>query len=52
MEFIKYASYNDLKAFSRDFKTLYTSENEEIALSRLDDLKKKWGKDYPYAFKS
>lgn len=48
----KYVSYKDLKAFARDFKTIYTSANEEIALSRLDDLKNKWGKEYPYAFKS
>ena len=48
----KYVSYKDLKTFSRDFKSVYTSSNEEIAWSRLEDLKKKWGKDYPYAFKS
>jgi transposase-like protein len=48
----KYVSYKDLKAFARDFKTVYTSANEEIALNRLDDLKNKWGKEYPYAFKS
>jgi transposase-like protein len=48
----KYISYKDLKAFARDFKTVYTSANKEIALNRLDDLKNKWGKEYPYAFKS
>jgi transposase-like protein len=48
----KYISYKDLKAFARDFKTVYTSASEEIALNRLDDLKNKWGKEYPYAFKS
>jgi transposase-like protein len=48
----KYVSYKDLKAFSKDFKTVYTSPSEEIALNRFEDLKNKWGKDYPYAFKS
>lgn len=48
----KYISYKDLKAFARDFKTVYTSSSEEIAVNRLYDLKNKWGKEYPYAFKS
>lgn len=48
----KYVSYKDLKAFSRDFKTVYTAPTEEAAMANLIDLKTKWGKQYPYAFRS
>jgi putative transposase len=48
----KYVSYKDLKEFTRDFKSVYTAPNEETALERLYELKEKWGKGYPYAFRS
>ena len=48
----KYVSYKDLKEFTRDFKGVYTAPNEEAALERLYELKEKWGKEYPYAFRS
>jgi len=48
----KYVSYKDLKEFTRDFKGVYTAPNEEAALGRLYELKEKWGKEYPYAFRS
>ena len=48
----KYVSYKDLKEFTKDFKGVYTAPNEEAALGRLYELKEKWGKEYPYAFRS
>ena len=48
----KYVLYKDLKEFTRDFKGVYTAPNEEAALERLYELKEKWGKEYPYAFRS
>jgi len=48
----KYVSYKDLKSFSKDFKTFYTAPTEEAAMERLIDLKSKWGRQYPYAFRS
>lgn len=48
----KYVSYKDLKAFSKDFKGVYTAVSEEAALSELCRIKEKWGRSYPYAFKS
>ena len=48
----KYVPYKDLKAFSQDFKKVYGAINEEEALSNLYEIKEKWGKQYPYAFKS
>ncbi|NLA83989.1 MAG: IS256 family transposase [Clostridiales bacterium] len=48
----KYVSYKDLKPFSKEFKTVYTAPTEEAAIEKLVDLKSKWGKQYPYAFKS
>ena len=47
-----YVSYKDLKEFTKDFKSVYTAPNEETALERLYELKEKWGKGYPYAFRS
>jgi putative transposase len=48
----KYVPYKELKAFSQDFKKVYSAINEEEALSNLYEIKEKWGKQYPYAFKS
>lgn len=48
----KYVSYKDLKEFSSDFKGVYTAVSEEAALDKLCDLKDKWGRQYPYAFRS
>jgi putative transposase len=48
----KYVSYKDLKAFSQDFKKVYTAISEEEALGNLYDIKEKWGKQYPFAFRS
>lgn len=48
----KYISYKDLKAFSKDFKEVYTAVSENDALNKLYELKDKWGRQYPYAFRS
>lgn len=48
----KYVSYKDIKEFAGDFKGVYTAANEDIALDKLCELKDKWGKQYPYAFRS
>ncbi len=48
----KYVSYKDSKAFSRDFKEVYTAASEELALDKLYQLKDKWGKQYPFAIRS
>lgn len=48
----KYVSYKDLKAFAKDFKSVYTAVNEESALDKLYSLKDKWGAQYPYAIKN
>lgn len=48
----KYVSYKDIKVFSKDFRDVYTSASEAAALERLNELKDKWGRQYPYAFRS
>ena len=48
----KYVSYKYLKAFSRDFRGVYTAASEELALDKLYGLKDKWGKQYPFAIRS
>ena len=48
----RYVSYKNIKEFSRDFKSIYTAVNENEALENLYELKEKWGKQYPYAFRS
>jgi putative transposase len=48
----KYVAYKDLKEFSKDFKEVYTANNEDAALEALCELKNNWGKQYPYAFRS
>ena len=48
----KYVSYKNIKEFSKDFKSVYTAVNEEEALDNLYKLKEKWGKQYPFAFRS
>lgn len=48
----KYVPYKNLREFSNDFKSVYTAVSEEEALENLYELKEKWGKQYPYAFRS
>lgn len=39
----KYVSYKDLKAFSKDFRQVYTAASEDIALEKPYEVKEKWG---------
>jgi len=48
----KYVAYKDLKEFSKDFKNVYNAINEEVAMEKLEQIKEKWGKSYPYAIRS
>lgn len=48
----KYVSYKDLKAFSKDFRQVYTAASEEIAMEKLYEVKEKWEKQYPFAIRS
>ncbi len=41
----KYVNYTDLKKFSSDFKAVYNAPNETAALSELENIKEKWGKE-------
>jgi transposase-like protein len=45
----RYVSHKEVKAFSSDMKFIYKAPNEESALKCLDELKSKWGKEYPLA---
>lgn len=47
----KYLSYKDRKEFCRDLRKVYTASNQDNALKKLDECKKKWDSKYPYAFK-
>ena len=39
----RFISYKDIKDFMVDLKLVYKAPTEEIALSHLDELEKKWG---------
>ena len=49
---MKYVASGDQKAFAKNLKTIYTSINEEQALSNFIDVKNKWASKYPTAIKS
>jgi transposase-like protein len=46
---LKYVSHQDIQEFSRDVKPVYKAATEKSALMALDDLKGKWGDEYPLA---
>jgi putative transposase len=46
---LKYVSYQDRKEFSRWLKSIYQAPTEEAALASLDELKERWGDEYPLA---
>jgi transposase-like protein len=46
---MKYVSWKDMKAFSRDMKFIYKASTEESALQALDELRQKWGTTYALA---
>lgn len=41
----KFISYKDLKPFMADLKLVYKADTEDLALTALDDLEEKWGKN-------
>ena len=49
---LSFVSYKEKKEFAKDLKEIYTSPNEEIGYSALQELKEKWDKKYPYALRS
>lgn len=48
----KYLSYKDRREFCSDLRKVYTASNQDNALKKLDECKKKWDSKYPYAFKA
>jgi len=46
---LKYVSYQDKKEFSKWLKSIYQAPTEEAALASLDELKERWGDEYPLA---
>jgi transposase-like protein len=49
---LAYVSYKDRKKVAADLKLVYSSVNEDEALSALSDFDLKWGKQYPHIAKS
>ena len=43
----KFISYKDIKDVTKDLKTVYKANSEDIALSNLDSFEAKWGDKYP-----
>ncbi|MFQ8733957.1 MAG: IS256 family transposase [Enterocloster bolteae] len=39
------STHSDLKKFASDFKVVYNAPNESVALSELETVKEKWGKN-------
>lgn len=48
---VKYVNYKDLKAFTADLKSIYTSRNEKEGYEKLQEVKEKWKDKYASAFK-
>lgn len=48
---VKYVNYKDLKAFTTDLKSIYTSRNEKEGYEKLQEVKEKWKDKYASAFK-
>jgi putative transposase len=49
---IKYVASKDQKIFMADLKPVYRADNENQALSELENLKEKWNKKYPMVISS
>lgn len=49
---LKYVSYNDMKAFASDLKTIYLAPNEQQGYETMQRVKEKWDEKYPNAMKS
>lgn len=48
----KFVYYKDSKEFARDFKEMYSSPSEDLALFKFEQIEEKWGKKYPHAISS
>ena len=48
---LSYLSYKDRKKFADDLKKINTAATIDLALISLDELEKKWHKQYPTAIK-
>ena len=46
---LKYVANKDMKAFTKDLKTIYTAASEEDARNQLETVTKKWSGQYPSA---
>ena len=49
---MKYVSNGDRRPLLSDLKAVYQAPTEDLALKNLDELDKKWGKNYAYMIKS
>jgi len=49
---IKYMNWKDMKPFVSDLRKVYRANNEDLALSYLDQAEHKWGSKYAVVFKS
>ena len=49
---VKYPASKNHKAFMADLKPVYMAETVEGAVTALDELEEKWGRQYPIVIKS
>lgn len=49
---MKYIADKDMKPMVKDLKAIYTAENEEMALIKLQEAENTWGGKYKVVFKS
>lgn len=49
---MKYVASKDQKAFMNDLKPVYKAVSKQAAEDALDELEKKWGKQYPIVIRS
>lgn len=49
---LRYVSYKDYKAVTKDLKLIYGAVNKDIAEMELLQFEEKWGKQYPIIIKS
>ena len=48
----RYVSYRDLRGLCKDLRAIYTAANVDDAVSALDEVEAKWGKQYPQMVRS
>ena len=49
---LKFVSYKERKEISKDLKSIYQANTEDLALSNLEYFNEKWGKKYPHIYDS